>query len=275
MEQSITTTAAFKAAEVYEQFLVPGIYRYWTPLLLKRAAPQLGERVLDVASGTGVVARSIVPLVGNKGKVVGLDINPAMLAVACKQFSDHCDEIDWREGKAEDIPFGNHDFDLVTCQQGLQFFKNRPKASQEMRRVLQPKGRVAIAVWQSLERNSFYGTLFEALAAVFTIPITDVNIPFAFGDPGELERLLVGADFRQVKVESVRQDVHFNEVNRFVELTIKGVAAVLPAFVKMDGEMQSELQQKVNQEVAVFIKSHVTDGMLTFPMYANIATAVA
>ena len=84
LEQNIdTTTAAYKAAETYERFIVTGIFRYWTPLFLERAAPKPGEHVLDVACGTGVVARSVVPLVGRQGKVTGLDINPAMLEVAC------------------------------------------------------------------------------------------------------------------------------------------------------------------------------------------------
>ena len=123
METDVTATPAYRAAETYERFFVAGMFRYWTPLLLQRARPQPGERALDVACGTGVVARSIVPLVKPGGQVVGLDINPAMLAVTCRQFSDHCDEIDWREGEAEDLPFSAGEFDFVTCQQGFQFLR--------------------------------------------------------------------------------------------------------------------------------------------------------
>ncbi|MGE5531583.1 MAG: class I SAM-dependent methyltransferase, partial [Bacteroidota bacterium] len=151
MNADVAATASYQAAEVYEKFFVRGMFRYWTPVLLQRAAPREGERVLDVACGTGVVARSTVPLVGPSGKVVGLDINPAMLAVACRQFSDHCDDIDWQEGRAEDLPFGDHEFDLVTCQQGFQFFVDKGKAAREMRRVLRPEGRAVLAVWQSLD----------------------------------------------------------------------------------------------------------------------------
>jgi ubiquinone/menaquinone biosynthesis C-methylase UbiE len=276
MEQNltVTTTLAYKAAEVYEQFIVPGIFRYWTPLLLQRAAPQPGERVLDVACGTGVVARTVVPLVRNRGKVVGLDINPAMLEVACKQYSDHCEEIDWREGQAEDLPFSNESFDLVTCQQGLQFFKNRPKAAEEMHRVLRQKGRVAIEVWQSIDHNPGYKIIFEAIASVFKVPISDVATPYSYGDAGELGRLLENAGFQSVKVEPLSQDVHFSEANRFVELTIRGAAAVIPAFSKMDVSLQGELFANAAQEVEGFIKDHVFNGILTFPMYANIATGI-
>jgi len=276
MEQNIaiTTSAAYKAAEIYEQFIVAGIFRYWTPLLLERAKPQPGEQVLDVACGTGVVARSIVPLVGNQGKVVGLDINPAMLEVACKQFSDHCEEIDWREGQAEDLPFIDNSFDLVTCQQGLQFFKNRPKAVEEMHRVLRQKGRVTIEVWQSIDHNPGFKTIFEAIASVFNVPISDIATPYSYGDPGELGHLLENAGFQSVKVESLQHDVHFGEANRVVELTIRGAAAVIPAFAKLDTGMQVKLYAKATQEVSAFIKDHVNNGILTFPMLANMGTGV-
>ena len=274
MEQNVATTAAFKAAEAYEQFLVPSIFRYWTPLLLKRAAPQLGERVLDVACGTGVVARSIVPLVGNGGKVVGLDINPAMLEVACRQFSNNCEKINWREGRAENIPFERNEFALVTCQQGLQFFKNRAKAAEEMLRVLRPNGRVVIEVFQSLENNPAYQVVFNTMASVFNIPLAALAAPFSYGDPSELESLLVDAGFRQVKVESVSQEVHFNEPNRFAELTIRAASAVIPAFAKLDGIMQLDSLSEVTRRIAPFLKDHSSDGILSFPMCANFATAV-
>jgi ubiquinone/menaquinone biosynthesis C-methylase UbiE len=273
MVQNITITAAYKAAETYEQFFVKGIYRYWTPLLLKRAAPKPGERALDVACGTGVVARSMVPLVGERGKVVGLDINPSMLEVACKQFSDHCDEIDWREGRAENLPFPNSDFDLVTCQQGLQFF-NRPVALREMHRVLRPNGRAAIAVWQSLDQNPFYKTVFGAVAAVFNIPVAEVAKPFASGDPDEIKGLFEEAGFRRVRVESVRSAVHFPDVDHFVERTILSASVVIPAFASMDMETRSDLMARVNQQLAGFLSGHTSGGVLSFPMTASIATGV-
>jgi ubiquinone/menaquinone biosynthesis C-methylase UbiE len=273
MEKNITVTSAYKAAETYEQFFVASIYNYWTPLLVERAAPQPGEQVLDVACGTGVVARSIVPLVGVQGKVVGLDINPSMLEVACRQFSRHCDEIDWREGRAESLPFSNNEFDLVTCQQGLQFF-NQPTAAREMHRVLRPKGRAAIAVWQSLDQNPFYQIMFSTIASVFGIPMAEVAKPFSYGDPDELKSLLVGAGFQTAKVEPLCQMVHFHKVDRFVELTIRAASVVIPAFATMDGEMQSDLMARVNQKVAGLIKDHTTDGVLSFPMAANIATGI-
>ena len=273
MEKDITITAAYKAAEVYEKFIVPGVFRYWTPQLLKRAQPKTGEEVLDVACGTGVVARAVVPLVGKKGKVTGLDINPAMLAIACQQFDDHCDDIDWREGMAENLPFPANSYDLVTFQQGLQFFNDKPRAAGEMRRVLRGDGRAVVEVWQSMQCNEFYESVFETLANTFGIPITDVSGPYDYGDPAELEELLLSAGFPHVKVEQVQQDVHYVESNRFVELTIGGVAAVVPAFARMEAGLQSELLKDASDKLRPMIQAHTMDGILSFPMFANIATA--
>jgi ubiquinone/menaquinone biosynthesis C-methylase UbiE len=273
MEQDVKVSPAYKAAEAYETFFVASIYRYWTPLLLQRAAPQKGERVLDVACGTGVVARSMVPMVGPQGKVVGLDINPAMLEVACQQFSDHCAEIDWREGRAENMPFSRQEFDLVTCQQGIQFF-NRTTAAREMYRVLRPKGRVAISVWRSLEENPFYKKVFGTVASVFNFSMADVGAPFVYGDQDALKNLLLDAGFQQVRVDPVRQEVYFHDLDHFVEMTTRAASVVIPAFSTMDGEKKSELMAKVNQQLAGYLKEHTKDGVLTFTMAANIATGI-
>ena len=274
IEKDVTKTAGFQAADMYEQFMVPYVFRYWTPRLLERAMPQPGESVLDVACGTGVVARSIVPLVGDQGKVVGLDINPMMLAVACRQYSDNCDKIDWREGQAENMPFAENDFDLVTCQQGLQFFKDRAKAAREMHRVLKPNGRAVIEVFQVFEKNEFYKKVFETLAEVFNVPVAAFASPYSYSDPTELERLFVNAGFSQVKVEQVSQEVHFKELDRFVERQIKAAAAVIPTFGTMDGGSLSGLQRIAQDKLAGFINEHSADGVLTFPMYTNFATAI-
>jgi ubiquinone/menaquinone biosynthesis C-methylase UbiE len=274
MTQELTDNPAYRAALTYERFIVGSVFRYWTPLLLERASPQPGEQVLDVACGTGVAARVIVPLVGAQGQVTGLDINPNMLSVACKQFSDHCEDIDWREGRAEQLPFPDASFDLVTCQQGLQFFSGKTEAASEMRRVLRPGGRAVIAVWQSLERHPFYQEVFGIVARIFDIPLASIASIFGYGDPLALEQLLKKAGFGQVRVESICQDVHFQQPEHFIELTTRGSAAVVPAFARLDAIMQSELLAQVNRETASTIAEHVdAAGLLTFPMWANIATA--
>jgi len=106
--------------------------------------------VLDVACGTGIVARQAAPLVGADGQVVALDMNPAMLAVARALPAPSGATIHWREGDAMDLPFEDGAFDVVLCQHGLQFVPDRARAVREMRRVLAPGGRALVIVLEAV-----------------------------------------------------------------------------------------------------------------------------
>lgn len=160
-------------AEVYERYLGRSIADPFTRLLLEYAAPRRGERVLDLASGTGSVARHVAPVVGREGRVVAVDINPAMLAVG-RAASAPSGSIEWLEGDAVSLDLPGDAFDLVLCQQDLQFFSNR--AAAEMRRVLAPGGRAAVSVWQALDRHPVYEALFGAVVRHLGVPISVVNV---------------------------------------------------------------------------------------------------
>ena len=125
-----------KPDELYERYLVPAKFGPWAADLVALGAPKSGERVLDVACGTGVVTRLVVPHVGAKGKVVGLDLNAGRLEVARALSSISGITIEWREADVSALPFPDANFDLVTCQQGFQFFPDRLVALREMFRVL-------------------------------------------------------------------------------------------------------------------------------------------
>lgn len=183
-------------AETYEQYLGPAIAHPWTRVLLEFAAPKPGEWVLDVACGTGSVARHVAPMVGREGKVVALDISPAMLAVARAQPVPPGVTIEWREGNAVGLDLPADAFDLVLCQQGLQFFPDRAASVREMRRVLQNGGRVVISVWQALQRHPVYEALFEATARHLGAAVSTLDVSFSLSDPEELRRVLNDAGFR-------------------------------------------------------------------------------
>jgi len=131
--------------EYYEQYFVPSIGEPVAKSLLAAASLQPGERVLDVACGTGVVTRGAANAVGQRGTVAGLDVNPEMLATARKHAPpQHL--IDWYEASVELMPLPNAAFDVVLCQMGLQFVRNKPAALKEMRRVLIDGGRALVTV---------------------------------------------------------------------------------------------------------------------------------
>jgi ubiquinone/menaquinone biosynthesis C-methylase UbiE len=132
------------APELYERYLVPAITTKWADDLVGRAQPGAGENVLDIACGTGIVAR-LASRWMRQGHVTGLDLNKGMLPVARTVSSDGA-PIDWTEGSALDLPFEAGTFDLVLCQLGLQFFPDQERALREMHRVLSPTGRVALSV---------------------------------------------------------------------------------------------------------------------------------
>src|SRR5215203_942256 len=139
------------AAEVYERQLVPVMLAPWAPKLIDLAEVRPGAHVLDVARGTGVVTRLAAERVGSTGRVVGLDINTAMLSVARQLGPIGGATVEWLEASALEIPLPDSSFDVVLCQHGLQQFPNRPAALQEMRRVLARDGRLALCVWSRIQ----------------------------------------------------------------------------------------------------------------------------
>src|SRR5712691_12561106 len=148
--------------EIYERHIVLAIFARWAPDLIEAAGVRSGERVLDVACGTGVVTRLLAERVGAGGRVVGLARDPGMLAVARTAASRL--NIEWLEGSAVKMPLPDAAFDAVVCQQGLQFFPDRPAALREMHRVLVPGGRLALSVWRSITYQPAFHALQTALA---------------------------------------------------------------------------------------------------------------
>ena len=132
---------ASNAAEVYQREWVPAVFGPWGPRVVELAALRRGLRVLDVACGTGLVARLAAEAVGVDGRVAAVDLNPAMLAVASKLPAVEGAPIEGVVGNAQALPFGEASFDVVCCQLGLQYFPERERALREIKRVLVPDGR--------------------------------------------------------------------------------------------------------------------------------------
>lgn len=260
-------------AEMYEEYLVPGIHARWTPVFLDYAEPTPGERVLDVACGTGIVARNIAPLVGAKGEVVGLDISPDMLEVARGLSAPEGAAIEWQEGDASTaLPDGP--FDLVVCQQGLQFFPDGTAALEEMRRVLASDGRVVLSVFRGLDHHPLYEALIEAEARYLGVPVASVATPFTLGSADQLHVLFEAAGFQRVEIAPESHPVRFPEPERFATLTLLAAASLHPE-LEMDAGARSELVQTVSREVDATLQKYVENGTVAFPMHAHIAVAHA
>jgi len=260
-------------AETYEDYFVPAMFLPWATILLRHAALQAGERVLDVACGTGIVARQAAPLVGADGQVVAVDRNPAMLAVARALPAPSGATITWREADAMDLPFEDGAFDVVLCQHGLQFVPDRARAVREMRRVLAPAGRALVIVLQALAQHPVFEALMESVARQLSLPISAVMTPFALSDADELRSLFTAAGFQKVAIHPESTVVRFPEPERFVPLAVTSSAAAVPAFAQLDAPARAALLETVRAETEPTIRRYRDADVVTFPMFAHVAVA--
>lgn len=263
------------AAELFEHFFGPSIFFPWTSVLLERADPRPGERVLDLACATGIVARRVAPVVGDNGDVVGVDPNPDMLAVARQRAEADGVTIEWRESTAEGLDLPDAAFDLALCQQGLQFFDDPLSGLTQTRRVLDDGGRMVLNVWQPLHRHPLYRAIFQAEARHLDTAVEDVATPFTFGDRGRLQSLLDRAGFQGIEIEEHTLDAVFDDPETFVTLTVMAGAAVVPEFAVDDEEERSALIEAIQTDAADALEPHRDGDSIRFPMPNYIATAYA
>jgi ubiquinone/menaquinone biosynthesis C-methylase UbiE len=251
------------AAEVYEEFFLPALFQQWASRVADAAGVQSGQRVLDVACGTGVLARTVANRVGAAGAVVGVDVNEGMLAVA-KQKAP---EIEWRHGRAESLPLASASFDVVVSQFGLMFFEDRRAALQEMLRMLQPGGRLAVAVWGSLDNTPGYAAMADLLQQLFGEQVAGaLHAPFVLGDSQNLRSLFVDAGMPNAQITTQEGTARFPSIQSWVSTEIKGwtLADVL------DEAQYGRLLKEAERALRGFTTA---DGTVAFSMPAHIVTA--
>jgi ubiquinone/menaquinone biosynthesis C-methylase UbiE len=186
-------------AQNYQRFFVPSIGRPVADDLISVAGLRPGQRVLDVACGTGVVTRLAAERVGAAGKVAGLDVHPGMLAVARSQTPPDM-PIEWHQANADSMPVPDDAFDVVLCQMGLQFISNKLAALREMRRVLNPGGRALVNV--PGPKPAIFAIMTNALARHLSPQAASFgDLVFSMHDVDELRELMRGAGFRKVDVQ--------------------------------------------------------------------------
>ncbi len=255
--------------EIYERVLVGPLFRPFAEQLVSRVAPVRGDSVIDVACGTGIVARIASERLGLEARIVGVDVAQAMLAVA--RTVDPT--IDWREGNAVSLPVsaGEH-FTVLTCHQGLQFMPDKPATIREMRRVLAPGGRVAIATWRSLEDIPGMRDL-NAVVEQHVGRIVDSR--HSFGDANALKQLLVDAGFRDVNAGTLAHDVQFADGGLFARLNAMAAIGMSEQGKAMSEAERGELAGRIAIESHYVIAKATKNGMFVLPLTTNIATAKA
>ena len=251
------------AAEIYEEFFVPALFQEWTARVVDQAQIISGQRVLDIACGTGVLSRTALNYVGNTGSVVGVDINEGMLAVARNKHPD----VEWKQTPAESLPFDTGSFDAVISQFGLMFFENRTRAIEEMIRVLRPDGKLVIAVWDTLENTAGYLAMVDLLQQLFGDEAANgLRVPYNLGDVDKLKSLFQQPKLKNVKVDTQEGYARFPSLEAWIYTDIKGW--VLADMI--DDEQYARLLKEARTALASFVAD---EGSVVFKAPAHIVSA--
>ena len=257
MTETFQITA--EQAEAYETLFVPALFAQWAGPLVEVARVRPGQRVLDVACGTGVVARAALEVVGGSGTVTGVDLNPAMLAVAARVQPD----IGWHEGDVAALPFKSERFDAVLCQSGLFFFPDVPGAVAEMVRVLRPGGVLAIQTYASVDDQPGFLEL-ERIVARFAPPdaIQLIETYWSQGDLPALVRILQDASLEVVETRTILGTAMYGSVDNLVETEIRGTPLV-------DRLAEEQIEQIV-AESKTRLDGFMTSDGLAMPIRAHL-----
>jgi ubiquinone/menaquinone biosynthesis C-methylase UbiE len=256
-------TYGTNAAQNYEDLFVPLIGRPCADALIGTIDVQRGERVLDVACGTGIAARLAADQTG-ADKVTGVDINAGMVAVAQTIAPD----IDWREGPADALPVDDSSVDVVVCSLGLMFFLDKPAAVAEMHRVLTPAGRAGVLV--PGPTPDLFAVFADALAQHIDPGLRGfVHAVFSLHDGGEIEALLTGAGFTDVRLEVLEPTVSLGPPREFLWDYIHSTplaAAVLAA----DESKRAALEEEILDGWRAYVDA---DGLSMTDLRNTIAVA--
>jgi ubiquinone/menaquinone biosynthesis C-methylase UbiE len=254
----------------YDELLVPRLFEPWALLLLDETDLPRNAAVLDVATGPGTVARLAAARIGPNGRVVATDVSRPMLDVAnSKPAPPDAAPITYVESPAAPLAVESTAFDVVVCQQGLQFFPDRLAALGEMRRALKPGGWLAVAVWCRIEDNAIYAALHAALRDSVPADLADrLLAPFSWPDPRAVKDAIEAAGFRDIRARAATLPLVF-------EGGIAPAAGALsasplgPALAALPGAAQGKLNAAIAARLTPFLK----DGKVEGHMASNIAVA--
>lgn len=258
------TLRAEDAANAYERLMVPALFGEWSPAVADAARIRPGQRVLDVACGTGILGRQVASRTGPTGAVTGLDPSPGMLEVARRLAPN----LEWRQGVAESLPFPDASFDAVVSQFGLMFFEDRHEALREALRVLVPSGRLAVLVWDSLDHIPAYAAEVALLERVAGRPAADaLRAPFVLGDRNDLAALFWDAGVASVEVTTHPGTARFPSARVMVEADLRGWLPVMG--VVLSEHQIARILKEAEQVLASYVRP---DGTVVFDTSAHIVT---
>ncbi len=211
-------------AGIYAQYVVPTILGPWTIETLQHAQPRPGDTVLDVACGTGIVTFDVAQLVGPLGRVVGVDTDRGMLAIAERiRKARNMQQVSVREMNAQQLGFTDGVFDRVVCQHALMYFDDKARAVREMYRVLSRGGRMVLTAWGTRAGNPHEAILAEAFRAYLPEEPTFFSTLFSVGERGKIEEVLREAGVKNnAIVERVQRSATFPSTEAYWQGSVYG-----------------------------------------------------
>ena len=253
--------------EVYDRVLGPVLFEPYARDLARRIQVRPGDRVLEVACGTGVATRRLREKMPEGATLVATDLNEGMIDHARARLAD-LKGIEWRTADAADLPFPDQSFEAVACQFGLMFVPDKEEAAREVLRTLIPGGTYVVSVWDRIEHNAFARIAHETITAQFPKdPPTFYCVPFGYSDPEVLKNLLATSGFEDVDVDNVRLEGRAESARTFATGLVEGNP------VRMAIEERGAALGPVIDAIEQALREKFPEDPLVSTMQAWVATA--
>lgn len=253
-----------KTAAAYDELLVPALFQEWADRLAQADEIKPSHKVLDLACGTGVLARSVAGQLQD-GSVTGVDPNPGMLAVAKRSAPN----IEWLQGSAEELPFDNDTFDIVVSQFGLMLFSSPKTALKEMKRVLKAGGYLLIAVFDSIHKMPAYEMMADLFERKVNRSVGEaLRFPFSMGHTDKLYSLFWNAGLKDTEITNHKGVARFSSPRHMVLSDVRGWFPF--AQIHLDDQTVESIAREAESVLNPFLTS---DGRVQFEVSVHIIKA--
>lgn len=257
--------------DIYERYIVPAFSGAWAEDMVKRAKLKGGDRVLDVACGTGIVSRRAYEVMGSRVHLTGVDVNEAVLEKGRDICTQNGIPVNFHQGSAGALPYDDVSVEVVLCQQGLQYFPDQGEALADIRRVLVPGGRAVFSVWRPLEYSPFYQALHRALERYVNETAAGIlAAAYSLGSHRELRALFTSSGFEEIDIRLVIKQMHCPNIDNFLAA---GISAA--PFAKDIASLTKSRRKEMFRMILETSAGYMDDHGLAAPMAALLVSTRA